>query len=92
MRNTFFFTSEQPKRFLCAHVRKCVILSIIFWTLYLYDRFGSTVYIQIVDIPIGINCTPLADLFLICYERDFMLFLSDNIQAGVIVAFNYTSI
>ena len=30
-------------------------------------------------------------LFLFCYERDFMLFLSDNNQADVVKAFNSTS-
>ena len=31
------------------------------------------------------NCAPLvADLFLFCYERDFMLSLSDNNQTDVI--------
>ena len=40
----------------------------------------------------GTNCAPLvADLFLFCYERDFMLSLSDNSQADVIEAFNSTS-
>ena len=40
----------------------------------------------------GTNCAPLvADLFLFCYERDFMLSLSDNNQTGVIEAFNSTS-
>ena len=34
----------------------------------------------------GTNCAPLvADLFLFCYERDFMLFLSDNSQADTII-------
>ena len=33
----------------------------------------------------------VADLFLICYERDFMLSLSDNNQADVVKAFNSTS-
>ena len=43
-------------------------------------------------IPMGINCAPLvADLFLFCYERDFMLSLSDNYQADVVKAFNSTS-
>ena len=38
------------------------------------------------------NFTPLvADLFLICYERDFMLSLSDNNQTDIIEAFNSTS-
>ena len=40
----------------------------------------------------GINCAPLvADLFLFCYERDFMIFLSDDKQADVIDAFNTKS-
>ena len=34
------------------------------------------------------NCAPLvADLFLFCYERDFMMSLSDDKQADVIDAF-----
>ena len=38
------------------------------------------------------NCTPLvADLFLFCYERDFMMPFSDDEQADVIYAFNTTS-
>ena len=45
-----------------------------------------------VGIPMGTNCDPLvADLFLFCYERDFMLSLSDNNQADVVTAFNSTS-
>ena len=40
----------------------------------------------------GTNCAPLvADLFLFCNERDFMLSLSDNNQADIIEAFNSTS-
>ena len=40
----------------------------------------------------GTNCAPLvADLFLFCYERDFMMSHSDNKQADVIVALNTTS-
>ena len=40
----------------------------------------------------GMNCAPLvADLFLFCYERDFMMSLSDDKQADVIDAFNTTS-
>ena len=43
-------------------------------------------------VPMGTNCAPLvADLFLFCYERDFMLSLSDNNQADIIEAFNSTS-
>ena len=40
----------------------------------------------------GTNCAPLvADLFLFCYERDFMLSLSDNNRTDMIEAFNSTS-
>ena len=36
-------------------------------------------------------CPLVADLFLFCYKRDFMLSLSDNNQNDIIEAFNYTS-
>ena len=40
----------------------------------------------------GTNCAPLvADLFLFCYERDFMLSFSEDTQSDVIEAFNSTS-
>ena len=40
----------------------------------------------------GPNCAPLvADLFLFCYERDFVLSLSDKNQTDIIEAFNSTS-
>ena len=39
----------------------------------------------------GTYCAPLvADLFLFCYERDFMLSLVDNNQTDIIEAFNST--
>ena len=45
----------------------------------IFIRFGSILYRQSVDIPMGTNCAALvADLFLFCYERDFILSLSDN--------------
>ena len=76
----------------CGHVRTCVMCSIVYWTIYLYIRFGSKLYRQIVGIPMGTNCDPLvADLFLFCYERDFILSLSDNNQTDIIEAFNSTS-
>ena len=64
--------------------------------LYLLDnifiRFGSKLYRQIVGIAMGTNCAPLVvDLFLFCYERDFILSLSDNNQTDIIEAFNSTS-
>ena len=41
----------------------------------------------------GTNCAPLvADLFLFCYERDFMLSLSEDNQSDDTEAFNSTSL
>ena len=58
----------------------------------IYIRFGTKLYRQIVGIPMGTNCAPLvADLFLFCYERDFMASLSDVKQAEIIGAFKSTS-
>ena len=63
-----------------------------FITIYIFIRFGSKLYRQIVGIPMGTYCAPLvADLFLFCYERDFMLSMSDNNQTDIIEAFNSTS-
>ena len=51
----------------------------------LFIRLTSEFYRQIVSIPMGTNCAPLvADLFLFCYERDFMLSLSDKNQTHTI--------
>ena len=58
----------------------------------IYIRFGTKLYRQIVGIPMGTNCAPLvADLFLYCYERDFMDSFNHDNQADVIEAFNSTS-
>ena len=58
----------------------------------IYIRFGTKLYRQIVGYPMGTNCAPLvADLFLFCYERDFMKNLSSDNQADIIKAFTLTS-
>ena len=70
-----------------GHVR-CDALSYLLDNI--YTRFGAKLYTQIV--PMGINCAPLvADLFLYCYERDFMDSLNHVNQANVIETFNSTS-
>ena len=57
----------------------------------IFIRFGFKLYRQIAGIPEGTNCAPLvADLFIFCYERDFMLSPSDNYQADIVEAFNFT--
>ena len=58
----------------------------------IFIRLGTKLYRQVVGIPMGTDCTPLvANLFLFCYERDFMVSLSDDKQADVIDAFNTTT-
>ena len=58
----------------------------------IFIRYSSTLYRQNVGIQMGTNCAPLvADLFLFCYERDFMLSLSYNNQTDIVEAFNSTS-
>ena len=57
----------------------------------IYIRFGSKLYRQNVEIPMGTNCSPLvADLFLFCYERDFKSLTKEK-RYDLIDAFNSTS-
>ena len=59
-----------------------------FWKIFTSDLVIS----YTVGIPMGTNCAPLvADLFLFCYERNFMTSLSDDNQADITEAFNSTS-
>ena len=79
MRNAHFSLQNNLKDLNCGHVKKFVMLSIIFYLENIFIRFGAKLYRQTVCIPMGTNCAPLvASLFLFCYERDFMLSLSDN--------------
>ena len=67
------FTSEKPKKFSCTVLLKCLFVDNIF------NRVGTKLYRQVVGILKGTNCAPVvADLFLFCYERDFMMFHSDD--------------
>ena len=87
----FFFTSDvdnNPNLWSCQKVCDALV--------YLLDnifiRFGTKLYRQTIGIPMGTTCAPLvADLFLFCYERDFMKSLSRENQADIIEAFNSTS-
>ena len=86
-----FFTSTDHSRYTlwsCQNV--CDALTYLLDNTYI--RFGTKLYRQIVGIPMGTNCAPLlADLFLYCYERDFMDSLNHDNQSDVIEAFNSTS-
>ena len=85
-----FFTSEKPKKY---HAWSCqnVCDALTFLVDNVVIQFGTKLYRQVVGIPMGTNCAPMAaDLFLFCYERDLMMSLSDDKQADVIGAFNTT--
>jgi hypothetical protein len=86
-----FFTDEVLKHYTmwtCTDV--CEALTFLLDTIFI--RFGNDIYRQVIGIPMGTNCAPLvADLFLYCYERDFMLSLKSETQEEIIKAFNDTS-
>ena len=86
-----FFTPEQQNRYkLWSCQNMCEALTYLLDTIFI--RFRTTLYRQIVGIPMGTNCAPLiADLFSFCYEREFKASLSYNKEAEIIQAFNSTS-
>ena len=66
------FTSEKPKKY---HAWSCqnVCDALTFLLDNINIQFGTKLNRQVVGIPMDTNCAPLvADLFLFCYERDFM--------------------
>ena len=84
-----FFTSEKPKEIAWSCQNVCDALTFLLDNICI--RFGTKLYRQVVGIPMATNCAPLvAALFLFCYERDFMMSLSDDKQADIIDAFNTT--
>ena len=53
-------------------------------------RIGTKLFRQNVGILMGTHCAPLfADLFLICYETNFIMSLSAETQSEVIEVFRY---
>ena len=86
-----FFTNEDYKRYTLWSCQK-VIEALTYLLDNIFIRFGTKIYRQTVGISKGTNCAPLvADLFLFCYERDFIKSLSDSNQADIIESFNSTS-
>ena len=86
-----FFTSDvYNNRNLWSCQKVCDALVYLLDNIFI--RFGTKLYRQTICIPMGPNCAPLvADLFLFCYERDFMKSLSRENQADIIGAFKSTS-
>ena len=89
--NVFFFTSDVYNNHNLWSCQK-VCDAHVYLLGNIFIRFGTKLYRQTIGIPMGTNCAPLvADLFLFCYERDFMKSLSRENQADIIEAFNSTS-
>ena len=87
-RNAFFYFRKKTNAWSCQNV--CDALTFLLDNIFI--RFGTKLYRQVVGIPMGTNCAPLvADLFLFCYARGFMMSISDDKRADVIDAFNTTS-
>ena len=92
-RNAFLLPKKKQKK-KQTHAWSCqnVCDALTFLLDNIFIRFGTKLYRQVVGLRMGTNCAPLvADLFLFCYERDFMMSLSDDSQADAIDAFNTTS-
>ena len=91
-RQAFFTSGDKKNDINFGLVKTCVIQKVIYLLDNMYIRFGTKLYRQIVGIPMGTNCAPLvADLFLFCYERDFMTSLSGVKQAEIIETLKSTS-
>ena len=86
-----FFTSDVYKNYNLWPCQK-VCEALVYLLDNIFIRFDTKLYRQIIGIPMCTNCAPLvADLFLFCYESDFMTSLSPENQADIIEAFNSTS-
>ena len=85
------FTSDVYKNHNLWSCRK-VYDALVYLLGNIFIRFETKIYRQTIGIPMGTKCAHLvADLFLFCYERDFMKSLSLENQADIIEAFNSTS-
>ena len=76
-----FLLQKNLKNIMHGCVKMCDTLTFLLDNTFI--RFGTKLYRQVVGIPMRTNCAPLvADLFLFCYERDFMMSLSDDTEAA----------
>ena len=90
MTEMHFLLQKNLKNIMHGRVKMYLMRLPFYWTTF-FVQFGTKLYRQVVGIPMGTNCARLiADLFLFCYERDFMMSLSADKQVDVIDAFNTT--
>ena len=86
-----FFSNDTYKNYTNFTCLEC-INALEFLLDNIFVRFGNTIYRQIIGIPMGTNCAPLiADLFLYCYESQFMAKIyKDPNKEHLIDVFNNT--
>ena len=86
-----FFSNKKYDSYKCwSFAELCEAFTFLMENIYV--QFDCMVYQQIVGIPMGTNCAPLiADLFLYCYERDFMSDLQKSKRFDLIDMFNDTA-
>ena len=90
MTETHFLHRKTQKYHAWSCQNVCFTLTFLLDNIFI--QFGTKLYRQVVRIRMCTNCAPLvADLFLFCHERDFMMSLSDDKQGDIINAFNNTS-
>ena len=84
-----FFSNKKYDSYKCWTCAELCEAFTFLENIYMYVQFEGMVYQQIVKIPMGTNCAPLiANLFLFCYERDFMANLQTSKQYDLIDVFN----
>ena len=75
-----FFTSDVYKNYSLWSCQK-VCDALVYLSNNIFIEFGTKLYRQTIGILMGSKSAPLvADLFLFCYERDFMKSLSREIR------------
>ena len=87
-RNAFFRSDAVRNYNLLSCQKVCEALTFLLDNIYI--RFGSKLYRQIAGIPMGTNCVPLvSDLYLFCYERDFMSSLLVLLKLSILLLGNW---
>ena len=99
MKNELAISNSQKSTWVLITTQNCVnwtcvemIAALDFLLDNTFIRFGDSIYRQVIGIPMGTNCAPLiADLFLYCYESEFMTRINkDATKNDFIQKFNNT--
>ena len=87
--NSTYFSKKIQKGKTC-YSEEQVISMLEFHIDNIFVSYGGTLFQQVVGIPMGTNCAPLADLFLYSYESEFLQKLVKDKKIHEARAFNFT--